>query len=347
MLRAMTTGSDPADFDPAEREAQLRRESEQWDTSQTRPAADGEIPVIDVAAWFESNSRRDLDIVAHQLASASEEVGFHQLVGHGLSEQIVAEAFSATRQIHGLSLADKEAIAIDRPDWPVGGVGHLRIGERKLPTRARGNRNEAFLIKSDIGIGFDENQWPSPAAAPSFRPRVEAYAIAASQLAVRLLPAYAVALDLDPAFFAEGFRDPFWRLRLSHYPGLAAREPVDDDFGIAPHVDTTFFTLLRQESPGLTVYRAPSDEWIVVPVVAEAFVVNCGELLRQWSNDRFLSARHFANNSSAESRYSIPFFFNANADHVMQPLPSCSGPGNPLRYPPMSYRQSQAAAQGE
>ena len=90
-----------------------------------------------------------------------------------------------------------------------------------------------------------------------------------------------------------------------------------------------------------------ADEWIVVPVVPDAFVVNCGELLRHWSNDRFLSARHFVDNPGSSSRYSIPFFFNANADHVMQPLASCFGPGNPLRYPPVSYRQSQAAAQGE
>ena len=236
---------------------------------------------------------------------------------------------------------------MDRPDWPIGGVGYLRVGERKLPRRARGNRNEAFLVKSDVGIGFGENQWPAPGAVPGFRRRVEAYAVAISALSTRLLPAYAVALDLEPDFFAAGFRDPFWRLRLSHYPGVTERQDVGDYFGIAPHVDTTFFTLLRQESSGLTVYSAALDEWIIVPVVADAFVVNSGELLRHWSNDRFLSARHFANNPSPASRYSIPFFFNANADYVMQPLPSCSGLDNPLRYPPVSYRQSQAAAQGE
>ena len=334
-------------FDPAERERELRRESELWDTSAARPAVDGDIPIIDLAAWFESDSARDLDDVARQLAAASQTIGFHQLVGHGFDRELTEATFDATRRFHGLPLEIKETIEIDRLGWPIGGVGYLPVGERKLPKRAQGNLNEAFLIKSDTGVGFDDNQWPDPATIPGFRPTVERYAATISALAQRLLPAYAVALDLVPDYFTTAFRDPFWRLRLSHYPGVAAGDAPDGAHGIAPHVDTTFFTLLRQESPGLTVYRAASDEWILVPVVADAFVVNGGELLRQWSNDRFLSARHFADNPTAHSRYSIPFFFNANADHVMDPLPTCSGPDNPLRYPPVSYRQSQAAVQGE
>ncbi len=334
-------------FDPAARERELRAESEQWDTTTVRPAVDGDIPVIDVGAWFESGTARDLEEVARRLAWASETVGFHQLVGHGFDPDLVAAAFEATRRIHALPDAAKEAIALDRPDWPLGGVGHLRIGERKLPRRARGNRNEAFLVKGGDRIGFDDNQWPDPALVPGFRATVEAYATAAAALARRLVPAYAVALDLDPDYFADAFRDPFWRLRLSHYPSASDRGRTEGDYGIAPHVDTTFFTLLRQESTGLCVHHAPSDEWIVVPVVPDAFVINGGELLRQWTNDRFLSARHFADNPDAHSRYSIPFFFNADADHVMAPLPGCFGPDNPLRYPPVSYRESQAAVQGE
>jgi len=334
-------------YDPAAREAALRQESEAWDTTQAKPAAPGEIPVLDVAAWFESGSADDLDAVARQLASASETVGFHQLVGHGVDPTLIDRMFEANRAVHRLSENQKSAIAMDRPDWPLGGVGYLRVGERKLPQRARGNLNEAFIVKSDVGIGFDENQWPDPHVLTDFRDTVEHYARAISGLAVRLLPAYAVALDLEADYFADAFRAPFWRLRMSHYPGTADRDPAAGDYGIAPHVDTTFFTLLLQDSPGLTVYRAASDQWIVVPVEDDGFVVNCGELLRQWSNDRFLSARHFADNSTATSRYSIPFFFNANADHVMEPLATCSGPDNPLRYPPVSYRQSQAAVQGE
>ena len=127
---------------------------------------------------------------------------------------------------------------------------------------------------------------------------------------------------------------------------------TDDEYGIAPHVDTTFFTLLLQDGPGLKIFDHRCNLWISAPVVPEAFVVNSGELLRQWSNDRFLSTRHFATNRPAENgvevdRVSVPFFFNANADYPMECLPSCHGTGNPPKYPAISYLESQGVAQGE
>ena len=330
-------------FDPAAREAELRSESESWDTSAPAPAGDGDIPIIDVARWFATDDPVDLATVAAELRTASEEVGFFQLTGHGFDALLMDGAFEANRAVHALSPDHKESIAMDRPGWPVGGVGHMGVGNRKLPARAAGNRNEAFLIKHGGEIEFNDNQWLDEAALPGFRATVEAYAHAVRALAYRLVTIYAVALELEADYFDAAFEDPFFRLRFSHYPAKDDTEA----FGIAPHVDTTFFTLLRHDGPGLTIFHAPRQEWIVAPVVADAFVVNGGELLRQWSNDRFRSARHYANNLSDRSRYSIPFFFNADADYVMETLPTCHGPDNPVRYAPVSYRQSQAAAQGE
>ena len=85
-----------------------------------------------------------------------------------------------------------------------------------------------------------------------------------------------------------------------------------------------------------------------MPVVDNAFVVNSGELLKQWTNDRFLSVRHFAHvRSSESSRYSIPFFVNADRDYVMECIPTCCDTENPSKYPPISYNQSQGVVQGE
>ncbi|MDW3220565.1 MAG: 2-oxoglutarate and iron-dependent oxygenase domain-containing protein [Acidimicrobiales bacterium] len=334
----MTDPTDAGSFDPAAREQELRDQAESWDTSTPVPAGPGDIPVIDLG--------HDPVTVATELRAACETVGFFQLVGHGVDETLVERTFAATRAFHDLDDATKESIAMDRAEWPVRGVGYLRVGERLLPRRAVGNLNEAFLIKQDTGIGFDDNQWPPEPELRGFRATVEAYAAAVEALALRLVPVYAAALELDPDFFADAFADPFWRLRLSHYPGVDTARPTGA-YGIAPHVDTTFFTLLRQNGPGLTIYSTPRDAWITVPVIDGAYVVNTGELLRQWSNDRFLSVRHFADNRTSTSRYSIPFFFNANADHVMHPLPTCVSPDAPARYAPVSYRQSQAAVQGE
>lgn len=336
----------PDTFDPEAKERELVAEANAWDISNPAEPEPDDIPVVDVGPYFTTGSSADLDTAAAALRRACEQVGFYQLVGHQLPEQLIADTFEWAQTFHALDLAAKQKINLDNPDWPVPTVGYMPVGERRLPRRAKGNLNEAFLLKGDRDIDFDDNQWLPESDLPGFRAATERYARAVSDLAIRLLPVYAVALDLQPDFFEPAFRTPFWRLRFTHYP--AAESKDDDEFGIAPHVDTTFFTLLLQDSPGLTIHSAKRGEWIKAPVVEGAFVVNSGELLKQWSNDRFLSTRHFANNPTpSESRYSIPFFFNATADYPMACLPSCHDEHNPPKYPTISYLESQAVVQGE
>lgn len=336
---------DTPGFDPAAKEAALRAESESWDTSDAIDAEPGDIPIVDVGPWFASGDQADLDAAAADLRTACETVGFHQLVGHGISTADVETLFAMVRDFHDLPIDVKSTALMDRADWPVGGVGYMPLNNRKLPTRTYGNLNEAFIVKCDEHIGFDDNQWVDDHLLPGFRSVVEAYARNVEALALRLLPLYAVALELEPGYFGDAFKHPFWRLRMTHYPP----DPPGPDgaYGIPPHVDTTVFTLLLQSGPGLTLFHEQRQQWMRVPVIPDAFVVNSGELLRQWTNDRFLSTRHFANNAADSSRYAVPFFFNATADYPMACLPTCHGPGNPPKYPPISYLSSQASVQGE
>ncbi len=235
---------------------------------------------------------------------------------------------------------------MDRPEWAVCGVGYLPVKNRKLPARDKGNLNEAFVIKGDHKLSMDDNQWPNEESLPGFRKIVSDYANSMEKLGKQLLPIFATALGMAPDFFDEAFELPMYRLRMTHYPQIS--KTGDDEFGIAPHVDTTFCTLLAQDQPGLTIFSERRKKWIKAPLLENAFIVNSGELLRQWTNDRFISVKHFANNNTGNtSRYSIPFFLNANTDFVMSCIPTCCGPDNPSRYPPISYAQSQAVAQGE
>ncbi|MEM8905594.1 MAG: 2-oxoglutarate and iron-dependent oxygenase domain-containing protein [Actinomycetota bacterium] len=334
-------------FDARATADRLAAESTRWDISDVVAADDGDIPVVDVGPWFETGDADALEDAASVLRTALEEVGFHQLVGHGVPAELTDGILDLTRRFHALPLPVKRTVVIDQPGFPIPSVGYMPIGTRKLPTRERGNPNEAFLVKRDRGIGFDDNRWPADEVLPGFRAGVEEYATTMERLALRLLPVFARALDLDRDWFAPAFEQPFWRLRMTHYPGALVDDAELGDVGIPPHVDTTFLTLLLAGGPGLTIYSRRRDRWILAPVERGAFIVNSGELLRQWSNDRVLSTRHFADNPTPESRYAVPFFFNATADFPMACLPSCHGPGNPPRYPTISYLGSQGVAQGE
>jgi isopenicillin N synthase-like dioxygenase len=272
-------------------------------------------------------------------------VGFYVLQGHNLPQDLIASGFDLAHRFFALSAAAKQKITMDRAGWPLGGVGYLPHGERKLPRRTEGNLNEAFLAKLGSGIELDDNQWPDSTAVAGMSQFVGQYAAAMASLVRSLLPVYATALELDPAFFDAAFTTPFCRFRMTHYPPIG--EASAATYSIAPHVDSTFITILAQDSTGLTVHSPRSGGWIEIPPIGAGLVVNTGELLKQWSNERFISVRHFVRHSGHRERYSIPFFVNANADYVMECLPTCQGPGNPPKYPPISYLQSQAVALGE
>ncbi len=333
-------------FDPHLKEKQLRDEAQSWDTSDAKEAREGDIPVIDLEEYFTTGTEEALKKVAEKFRVACEEVGFLAIVGHQIPRAEMEATFDMVRRFHALPIDIKKIILIDRPDFPVGGVGYIPVKNRKLPARPTGNYNEAFILKRGGGMGFGQNQWPEEGALPGFRACVEKYAGEMEALGRRLLPVYAAALGVKEDFFKEAFVDPLYRLRMTHYPAMDSLG--SDHFGIGPHVDTSFCTILAMDRPGLTIFGERRREWLRVPMIEDAFIVNTGELLRTWSNDRFLSVKHFANNNTGEvSRYSIPFFLNANADYKMSCIPSCCGPDNPSKYPPISYNESQAIAQGE
>ena len=148
------TETDPAKagtdaFDASAKEEQLREESSSWDTSTPVDAEPGDIPVIDLQEYFETGDRQALDRIAQELRQACEETGFLSIVGHGISQAEIDAAFEQTQLFHNLPLETKREILMDRPEWPVGGMGYLPLKNRKLPARDNGNVNEAFIVKID------------------------------------------------------------------------------------------------------------------------------------------------------------------------------------------------------
>jgi isopenicillin N synthase-like dioxygenase len=153
----------------------------------------------------------------------------------------------------------------------------------------------------------------------------------------RMLPAFAVALDMPSDFFAPFFaNEGHANLRFLHYP---PQEDVSENtFGTAPHTDNSFMTALaRTDVPGLAI-RLPNGDWFPPPVIPGTFLINLGNIMRRWSNDRFLSTPHGVINESGTDRYSIAYFHSPNVNSVIECLPSCVSADNPPRYPKAVYR---------
>ena len=227
-------------------------------------------------------------------------------------------------------------------------MGRYAVRTSEINDNDKGDLNEAFFIKRErppndplrlSGRRFvGPNLWPEEAALPDFRANVLAYVDTLDRFARRFVPAVAVALDLAPDWFDKAFTDSQFSFRLSHYPPVAA-EP--NQFGIAPHSDSNFMTFLAQtEVPGLQV-RMPSGSWLDVPYIPGSFAVNSGDMLRRWSNGRFLSTPHRALPPVGRERYAIPFFLGPRFDQRIECLPTCTGPGNPPRWAPITYAEWQ------
>jgi len=161
------------------------------------------------------------------------------------------------------------------------------------------------------------NQWPP--GMPDFKRAMLDYFAVVEKLARSLLPGFAAALGLDPDFFVPMFDDPMMMLKLNHYPAQDAPKHAKE-IGVVGHSDSGAFTILWQDEVGGLEILNKSGEWVVVPPIKSAYVINLGNLMQIWSNGRFSSTPHRVINRYGRDRYSIPFFVNPNYDTVVKPL---------------------------
>ena len=284
-----------------------------------------------------------MEQAAQRLRLALTEIGFYFLVNHGVPQPLIRQTFAAAARFHAQPADRKMQVRIDKHN-----VGYLPMRGDTLRTSVvqtvtKPNLNEAFFVARDLAADHPEvkadrrfrsaNRWP--ADVPGFRQTVVAYCETMERLVQRLVPLYALALGLPSAYFDAPFRDSQYKLRMTHYPNQPAA--LDDEFGIAPHTDTSFLTLLApNDVPGLSI-RAQSGKWIDAPAIPDAYVVNGGQLLRRWTNDTLLATPHRAVNRSGGERYALAFFCDANIDWPIAAVPTTVGPDRPPRYPTTYY----------
>ena len=307
----------------------------------TVTAARTTIPVLDLGPFLAGAPGAHATTAA-ALRDALEHVGFFFIVNHGVPWPLVQEIFAEARRFHALPLEEKLPLKMSKHNTGYVAVGGGVSNASRIATARKPNLNAAFFMKRDRPPDHPDvindvplrglNQWP--AELPGFRAKLREYFATMEAFCTRVLPLYARALELPHDFFAEPFREAQITLRLSHYPRVPAE---DEQFGLSPHTDAGFMTLLPDNDvPGLEIRPAGWD-WVPAPSLPGSFLVNSGDILRRWTNDRFLSTEHRVLPSTTRDRYAIPFFFDPRTDVVVECLPTCHEPGNPPKYPPTPY----------
>jgi isopenicillin N synthase-like dioxygenase len=315
------------------------------------------VPVVDLAP-ARRGGRRERRAVAGAIDAACRAIGFFALTGHGVPDALVEDlrrcAHAFFELPEAVKLAARHPAGTNRGYHHAGGealaaandgeappdlkeffhVGPVDVADDPYYTGALGRRH------------FTPNVWP--ATPPAFERAAIAYYRAMSGLTVELMRLAALALGVEESFFDDKVDRSIGTMRLNYYPAPTAA-PRPGQLRASAHTDYGGFTILSGEDvPGGLQVRTRAGQWIDVTTRPTVLVVNIGDLLMRWTNDRWLSNLHRVVNPPAGdggARLSIAFFNHPNYDALIECLPSQGA----ARYPPVrsgDYRDLKYAKTG-
>ena len=272
------------------------------------------IPEIDI-----SNGLDSADVIA-QISVACEDWGFFQVTGHGIDEDLRQRFFSAMGSFFALPKASK--LELSRSEKNFWGYYDRELTKNKL------DRKEIYDIDANLDNLANnkvENSVPWPSELPELQTIVIEWLIQNEALSQNLLGALCVALGESSATLNPFFiKNHTSFLRFNHYPSELEQNSVEDgvqwgELGIHPHTDAGALTVLAQDSvPGLQVKK--EDTWHTVIPKKNGFIINIGDMVQVWSNDRFVAPQHRVLSSSDKPRFSAPYFYNPSYETLCSPL---------------------------
>lgn len=308
------------------------------------------VPVISLA---------DEESLPAAIDEALTSVGFFAIVDHGVDRSIIDAAWDRATAFFDLPDASKRKWISDDPGHP---YGYEPLLSEALGS-AHGDASAADL-KETFNIGppprpglvtgddfrVARRIWPDEPAG--FEEAWTRYYDAMEGLASRLMHTFAIALGLDAAFFDDKIDRHLSAMRALNYPPQAV-PPAPGQIRAGTHTDYGTLTILRP-GPGTGGLQARDvgGSWVTVPIVDDGFVINIGDLMAMWTNDRWRSTPHRVVNpddpvAATERRQSIAFFHQPNWDAPIEALPTCVSDTNPARHEPTTsgrWLQARVAA---
>lgn len=308
------------------------------------------VPVIDVGDWG-AGSVEQRAAIAASVDAACRNSGFFQIVGHGVPANLITDVLAEIDTFFRLPVEDKLRI---RPASNAINRGFLPLGSEALSYSVGidtpADLRECFVMgpdevpddeihRRDPHNVFAPNLWPEHPAG--LRAAMTAYFTAVAALAHTIVDVYAVALGLPTDYFHGHLDHSTETLRVNYYERLAPDAPIaDSQQRLGAHTDYGITTVLHADRvPGLQLLD-PDGRWYDVLAEPDAFIVNLGDLLAQWTNDRWRSTVHrvvaTANGGMRPGtrRRSLAFFLDGNYDSVVECLPTCCNTKLQARYPP-------------
>jgi isopenicillin N synthase-like dioxygenase len=316
-----------------------------------------QVPIIDLTPARQGGRAERLQ-VARAIDQACREIGFFAITGHGVPDRLVEDLRAVAHGFFERPMAEKLAYrhpraGTNRGYHPVGGEALSQANDAAAPPDLKeffhvgpvDVGDDAYYTSAEGRQHFIPNIWPE--RPPDFARAATEYYRTMSGVIRFLMRLAALALDVDERFFDDKVDRSIGTMRLNYYPAQAVA-PRPGQLRASAHTDYGGFTILSGEDvPGGLQVRTRSGDWVDVPTTPTSFVVNIGDLLMRWTNDRWLSNLHRVVNpplaqGPSRARLSIAFFTHPNYDVLIECLPS----QGPARHPPVrsgEYRDEKYA----
>jgi isopenicillin N synthase-like dioxygenase len=311
-------------------------------------------PALDLAR-FEAASPAGGRAIGVEVDAICRATGFLSLVDHGIDQTIIDALWSRAEAFFALPEAAKREAQAPYPGYPYGYLPPLA----EALARSKGVESPPDLKESFNGgpeaapPGLDDADalafcyaptiWPAEPAG--FRDAWIGYYRAMEDLAARVMRVFAVALELPEDFFAGFIDAPISALRALNYPA-PERPPAPGQIRAGAHTDYGSLTILLPQagSRGLEIF-SPEGQWLEIPPSANAFVINIGDLMARWTNDRWVSTLHrvvVPQGEGAQRRQSFAFFHQPNWSALIEPLPGAPPKYEPVRSGPYLMSKFQS-----
>lgn len=269
------------------------------------------IPVIDFHPDRRASATGAAELAA-EVGQAFTTVGFCYITHHGVPEAVIDRAATAAMTFFRLPAEEK---AKSTPRESVRGwnaIGRTQMYGAENPDYKEYYQIGLELPRDDPAVVAGQplrgpNQWPD--SVPDFQPALSDFFREIGACGQAFLKVVARSLGADPDFFVDRYDKPLQRTQAVYYPPHPTAT-AGEVYGVAPHTDYGCVTLLWQDDVGGLEVQERSGTWLQAPPIPGTLVVNIGDLLARWSNDRYRSNFHRVTNRSGRERLSIATFYD-------------------------------------
>ncbi|MGU3432321.1 isopenicillin N synthase family dioxygenase [Actinomycetes bacterium M1A6_2h] len=262
------------------------------------------------------------DEIADQLWAAATDIGFFQVVDHGIDIDEVNHAFEMSAKFFALDSGIKSKYPLKR-----GQNAGWEFKSQVRPSVGTPDQKESFQMTRPRMDGL----WPTEDELAGFRTTIENFEAKCWRIAMDLLGCFASKLGRDRDFFTRAHdpesADYQSTLRLLHYYAFPDELVGDTSVWRAgAHTDFDALTLLFQRAGqgGLQVLpgaEADGQAWTSVEPCDDAITCNIGDMLMRWSDDLLPSNFHRVRSPRADEyrgpRYTIAYFAQADKNVII------------------------------